>query len=81
METNLRATFAGISVVLSFSDEEQQHSYGRNPDNLVGLHVGHLVTECNKIVFSLKVIVYLSCVFSTPLQPLLIACEAWFSAI
>ncbi|XP_054777004.1 autophagy-related protein 2-like [Prosopis cineraria] len=46
VETNLRATFAGISVVLSFSDD-QQHCYG--------LHTDNVVADCNEILLSLKV--------------------------
>ncbi|XP_028765818.1 autophagy-related protein 2 isoform X2 [Neltuma alba] len=54
-ETNLRATFAGISVVLSFGDEDQQHCYGPNTDDVVGLHIDYLVADCNEILLSLQV--------------------------
>ncbi|KAI9123609.1 hypothetical protein K1719_004909 [Acacia pycnantha] len=55
VETNLRATFAGISVVLSFSEEEQLHCYGPSTDNVVGLHIDYLVADCNEILLSLQV--------------------------
>ncbi|MED6187345.1 hypothetical protein PIB30_075540 [Stylosanthes scabra] len=55
VETNLRATFAGISVVLPFYDEEQKQFCDSNIDNLDGLKIDYLGATCNKIVLTLQV--------------------------
>lgn len=55
METNLRATFAGISVVLSLGDDEKQCCYEPKTDNAVGLHANYLVADCNEIIIALQV--------------------------
>ncbi|XP_061367133.1 autophagy-related protein 2 [Gastrolobium bilobum] len=54
VETNLRATFAGVSVILSFCDE-QNHFYDPKINKMVGLQIDYLGAECNEIVFSLEV--------------------------
>jgi autophagy-related protein 2 len=55
METILRATFSGVSVVLSFCDDEQSHFYGHKIGNTVGSQIDYLGAECNEIVVALKV--------------------------
>lgn len=55
METNLRATFAGISVVLSFCDDEQNHFYDPKIGDTIGLQIDYLGAECNEIVVALTV--------------------------
>ncbi|XP_068466157.1 autophagy-related protein 2 isoform X2 [Phaseolus vulgaris] len=45
METNFRATFAGVSVVLSSCVD----------DHMAGLQIDYLGAECNDIVFALQV--------------------------
>ncbi|XP_022746308.1 autophagy-related protein 2-like [Durio zibethinus] len=57
VETNLKAAFAGISIVLSFHDEDQDHLYDLNGDvinNSSNIH--YLGIECRDI--SLLVQVY-----------------------
>ena len=63
METNLRATFAGITIVLSFCDEEQSQFYDPKLDNLVGLKIDYIGATCNEIVLTVQV----SSAFSLPL--------------
>ncbi|RDX78354.1 Autophagy-related protein 2, partial [Mucuna pruriens] len=55
METNLRATIAGISVVLSFCDDEQNSFSDPEIGHKVGLQIDYLGAECNDIVIALKV--------------------------
>ncbi|XP_020210113.1 autophagy-related protein 2 [Cajanus cajan] len=55
METNLRATFAGISVVLSFCDDEQNHYSEPEIGQKVGLQIDYLGVECNDIVIALQI--------------------------
>lgn len=55
METNLRATFSGISVVLHFCDDEQNQFYEPKTGNTVGSHIDYLGAECNEISVALKV--------------------------
>lgn len=55
METNLRATFAGISVILPFCGDEQNHFCDPKTDNSVGSQIDYLGAECNEIVIALKV--------------------------
>ncbi|XP_019421294.1 PREDICTED: autophagy-related protein 2 [Lupinus angustifolius] len=55
VETILRATFAGISVVLSFCDEEQNHLCNPKIDNPLGLQMDYLGAECSGIVLVLQV--------------------------
>ncbi|KAL2344831.1 hypothetical protein Fmac_006116 [Flemingia macrophylla] len=54
METNLRAAFAGISIVLSFCDEQNHYS---EPEigQKVGLQIDHLGAECDDIVIALQI--------------------------
>lgn len=55
METNLRATFAGIAVVLSFCDDEQNHFSDPEIGHKVGLQIDYLGAEFNDIVIALQV--------------------------
>ncbi|CAI8618401.1 unnamed protein product [Vicia faba] len=55
METNLRATFSGVSVILSFCDDEQSCFYKPKIGNTVGSQIDYLGAECNEIVVILKV--------------------------
>ncbi|CAL5213177.1 unnamed protein product [Lathyrus oleraceus] len=55
METNLRATFSGVSIVLSFCDDEQSCFYKSKIGNTVGSQIDYLGAECNEIVVALKV--------------------------
>lgn len=55
METNLRATFAGISVVLSFCVDEQNNFSEPEIGHKVGLQIDYLGAECNDIVIALQV--------------------------
>ncbi|XP_034681405.1 autophagy-related protein 2 isoform X10 [Vitis riparia] len=56
VETNLKATIAGISVVFAFHDENQRHScdLGGAQAN-VGLNVHYLGAECRDMLFILQV--------------------------
>lgn len=54
METNLRATFSGVSVVLSFCDNEQSCFYKSKIGNTVGSQIDYLGAECSEIVVALK---------------------------
>ncbi|XP_027345674.1 autophagy-related protein 2 isoform X2 [Abrus precatorius] len=54
METNLRATFAGVSVVLSFCDDEQNHSLDPKIGHKGGLQIDYLGAECNDIILALQ---------------------------
>ncbi|CAL0331331.1 unnamed protein product [Lupinus luteus] len=55
VETILRVTFAGISVALSFCDEEQSHFCNPKIDNPLGLQIDYLGAECSGIVLVLQV--------------------------
>ncbi|CAJ1939433.1 unnamed protein product [Sphenostylis stenocarpa] len=55
METNLRATFAGISVVLSCCVDELNKSSDHEIDHMMGLEIDYLGAECNEIDFALQV--------------------------
>ncbi|KAE9607271.1 putative vacuolar protein sorting-associated protein [Lupinus albus] len=55
VETILRVTFAGISVVLSFCDEEPNHFCNPKIDNPLGLQIDYLGAECSGIVLVLQV--------------------------
>ncbi|KHN31066.1 Autophagy-related protein 2 [Glycine soja] len=54
-ETNLRATFAGISVVLSFCVDEQNNFSEPEIGHKVGLQIDYLGAECNDIFIALQV--------------------------
>ncbi|KAI5423951.1 hypothetical protein KIW84_030248 [Lathyrus oleraceus] len=54
METNLRATFSGVSIILSFRDDEQSCFYKSKIGNTVGSQIDYLGAECNEIVVALK---------------------------
>ena len=60
VETNLKATIAGISVVFAFHDENQRHScdLGGAQAN-VGSNVHYLGAECRDMLFILQVIILL----------------------
>lgn len=55
VETNLRTTSAGISVVLSFFDEENNF-YDHKIWNTAGLQIDYLAAECHEIDVALRVI-------------------------
>ncbi|KAK7319855.1 hypothetical protein RJT34_04583 [Clitoria ternatea] len=55
VETNLRATFAGISIVLSFCDDGQNNFYDPKFGSKVGIQFDYLGAECNDIVLALQV--------------------------
>ncbi|KAI4295638.1 hypothetical protein L6164_035661 [Bauhinia variegata] len=55
VETNFRVTIAGISVVLSFHDEERQHHSDPSTNNGIGLHMDYLGVECNEILLTLQI--------------------------
>ncbi|KAK7362652.1 hypothetical protein VNO77_04771 [Canavalia gladiata] len=55
VETNLRVTFAGLSVVLSFYDDEQNHFYDSKVGHKAGLQIDYLGAECNDIILALQV--------------------------
>lgn len=55
METNLRATFSGVYVVLSFCDDEQSHFYEHKIGSTAGSQIDYLGAECNEIIVALKV--------------------------
>lgn len=55
METNLRATFAGIAVTLSFCDDEQNHFSDPEIGHKVGLQIDYLGAVFNDIVIALQV--------------------------
>ncbi|KAL1290521.1 hypothetical protein HN51_059004 [Arachis hypogaea] len=55
VETNLRATFAGISVVLPFCDEEQEQFCDPKLDKLGRFKIDYLGATWNKIVLTLQV--------------------------
>ena len=60
VETNLKATVAGISVVFAFHDENPRHScdLGGAQAN-VGSDVHYLGAECRDMLFVLQVIIVL----------------------
>lgn len=66
VETNLKATIAGISVVFAFDDENprQSRDLGGAQAN-VGSDVHYLGAECRDMLFVLEVIIVLG-VFSFP---------------
>jgi autophagy-related protein 2 len=50
-------TLAGVSVLLSFQDEDQEYLYGQKSDqNTVGLEIRCLSAECKDIFVVLQVI-------------------------
>jgi len=55
METNFRATFAGVSIVLSSCVDEQNTVSDTEIDHMAGLQIDYLGAECNDIVFALQV--------------------------
>jgi len=55
METNFRATFAGVSVVLSSCVDEQNTFSDSEIGHMVGSQIDYLGAECNDIVFALQV--------------------------
>jgi hypothetical protein len=56
VETSVKATFAEISVVLSFHDEDQKHLCDPEVDQV---NVHYLGAECRDIVLRLQVIIWL----------------------
>ncbi len=54
VETSVKATFAEISVVLSFHDEDQKHLCDPEVDQV---NVHYLGAECRDIVLRLQVII------------------------
>lgn len=60
MQTNLKATFAGISIVFSFYGEDQKHFYDLKSKQIdVGSHVHYLGAECRDISLLVQVIIML----------------------
>ncbi|KDP42306.1 hypothetical protein JCGZ_01630 [Jatropha curcas] len=56
VQTNLQATLAGIFIMLSFQDEDQEYScYLNGDENSTGSYVHHMVAECKDIFVSLQV--------------------------
>ncbi|KAA8545884.1 hypothetical protein F0562_020665 [Nyssa sinensis] len=56
VETNLKATFAGISVFFSFLDEERKHLSDLKGDQMnVGSNVHYLGAKCKDMLLVLKV--------------------------
>lgn len=56
VQTNLRATFAGISIIISFHDEDQKHLNDENGDRVhVGSNVHYLGAECSDISIVMQV--------------------------
>ncbi|KAJ6936770.1 hypothetical protein NC652_011455 [Populus alba x Populus x berolinensis] len=56
VQTNLKATLAGISILLSFQDDDQEDLYGQKSDqNTVDLEVHCLGAECKDIFVVLQV--------------------------
>lgn len=54
VQTNLKATFAGISILFSFYDEDQQQSRDPKGDQIkVGFH--YVGAECKDIVLLMQV--------------------------
>jgi len=70
METNFRATFAGVSVVLSCSVDEQKKFCDTEIGHKVGLQIDYLGAECNDIDFALQVNFASMLSPQTPLQNL-----------
>ncbi|KAL5788358.1 hypothetical protein ACOSP7_005307 [Xanthoceras sorbifolium] len=56
VQTSLRASFAGISIVFSFYDEDQKHLYELKGDQIsVGPRVHYLGAECRDIILVVQV--------------------------
>ncbi|KAJ6671243.1 AUTOPHAGY-RELATED 2 ISOFORM A [Salix viminalis] len=56
VQTNLKATLAGVSVLLSFQDEDQEYLYGQKSDrNTIGLEICCLGAECKDVFVVLQV--------------------------
>ncbi|KAJ6905952.1 autophagy-related protein 2-like isoform X1 [Populus alba x Populus x berolinensis] len=56
VQTTLKATLAGVSVLLSFQDEDQEYLCGQKSDqNTVGLEIRCLSAECKDIFVVLQV--------------------------
>ncbi|KAI9181365.1 hypothetical protein LWI28_014271 [Acer negundo] len=56
VQTNLRANFAGISIVLSFYDEDQKHLYELKGHQISdGSHVHYLGAQCRDIILGMQV--------------------------
>ncbi|GKV22503.1 hypothetical protein SLEP1_g32368 [Rubroshorea leprosula] len=56
VQTNLKATFAGISIILSFHDEDQNHTNEQNGYRIHGgSNVHYLGAECSDIFLLMQV--------------------------
>ncbi|GLT98314.1 hypothetical protein SLE2022_158230 [Rubroshorea leprosula] len=56
VQTNLKATFAGISIILSFHDEDQNHTNEQNGHRIHGgSNVHYLGAECSDIFLLMQV--------------------------
>ncbi|CAK7329864.1 unnamed protein product [Dovyalis caffra] len=56
VQTNLKATLAGISILLSSQDEDREYLYGQKSDqNTAGMEIRCLGAECKDIFVVLKV--------------------------
>ncbi|XP_065870946.1 autophagy-related protein 2 isoform X2 [Euphorbia lathyris] len=55
VQTNLKATLAGISIILSFQDEEQEYWFDPKSKVRSCSDVHYVVAECNSIFLSLQV--------------------------
>ncbi|KAJ6692542.1 AUTOPHAGY-RELATED 2 ISOFORM A [Salix purpurea] len=56
VQTNLKVTFAGVSVLLYFQDEDQEYLYGQKSDrNNIGLEICCLGAECKDVFVVLQV--------------------------
>ncbi|XP_021672427.2 autophagy-related protein 2 isoform X2 [Hevea brasiliensis] len=56
VQTNLQVNLAGISIILSFKDEDQEYLYGSKGDQSSnGLHVHYMVAECKDIYVALQI--------------------------
>lgn len=56
VQTNVKATFAGISIIISFHDEDQNHLNDGNGDRIhVDSNVHYLGAECSDIIVFMQV--------------------------
>ncbi|KAJ6896449.1 hypothetical protein NC651_022605 [Populus alba x Populus x berolinensis] len=55
VQTTLKATLAGVSVLLSFQDEDQEYLCGQKSDQNTGLEIRCLSAECKDIFVVLQV--------------------------